>query len=357
MNKKIISIVVVIIVIILGVWSFQDKTTGPKEVIKIGVVAPMTGSAAVFGTAFVKGIEMAVADVSKENTRFMYEIIVEDDQSTPAKSASAASKLINVDKVQAILSSTGATGNSIKSQAEVAKIIHVSNSKDPSIGNVSYNFTNLMLPEDEVIMWVKKAREEGNNTVAVFTQNHAGAVMITKAFLPEAEKQGLRVVYNESFLGDNRDFKTIIAKAKESKADIYFLVAYPPSLDILAKELMDSGAKNIGLIATVNNSTNVNLYNGLWYTDSTLTDRDFLRRFESLNPGIKFSMTTAPYGYDSFNMLVQSFEKGGDANANLKAITEYDGKVGKVTKDANSQNFRSAASIWTMVNGVPEMVR
>jgi len=357
MNKKIISVVVIIVVIILGIWVFQNKPAGDKEVIKIGVVAPLTGSATVFGTTLVKGVEMAAADMSKNNTKYSYKVIVEDDESTPAKSASAASKLINVDKVKAIISTTGGTGNAIKSIAEKAGVIHISNSKDISIGNVPYNYTNLMTPDKEVAASISEALKRGNKTAAILGQVHSGVAMLVKAFLPEAEKQGLKVVYNESFTGDNRDFKTIIAKAKQSKADIYFILAYPPSLDIITKEIVTAGVNNISFTATITTSPNLSLYNGYWFPDCTLADPAFKDRFENLYPGVKFNVVTVPYAYDSFNMLVQSFENGGDANANLKAITEYSGKVGDITKDASSQNFKSSASIWIMKNGVPEMVK
>jgi ABC-type branched-subunit amino acid transport system substrate-binding protein len=167
----------------------------------------------------------------------------------------------------------------------------------------------------------------------------------------------MKVVYRESFAGDTKDFKTIIAKAKLAKADIYLVETYPPALDILTKELINAGVKNISTMGLFTTSPNLNLYNGLWYTDSTLTDQNLMDRFVKAYPGMRFNARTVPYGYDILNMLVQSFEKGGDAFTNMKAITEYDGKVGKVTKTPDSQNFRSSASIWTMVDGVPEMIR
>ena len=89
----------------------------------------------------------------------------------------------------------------------------------------------------------------------------------------------------------------------------------------------------------------------LWYTDATLTDNDLKARFTATYPEIRFNPRTVPYGYDIFNMLVQSFEKGGDPYQNLQAITEYNGKVGIITKSADSRNFRSQASIWTVKDG------
>lgn len=357
MNKKFILGFILVVVVILGIWLAQNRSISEKEVIKIGVVAPVTGAYAAYGSTLAKGAEMALADLSKTNTKYTYQLVVEDDESTPAKSASAASKLINVDKVKAIMTTTSGSGNGVKNLAEKAGVIHVCDCTDVTIGNVPFNYTNLMLPGDESKAWLVEAQKRGNKTIAILSQIHPGTTAIMNALLPQVEGLGMKVVYNESFNGDNRDFKTIVAKAKQSKADLYLVEAYPPSLDIVVKELMDSGIKNISTLALFTTSPNPNLFNGLWFTDSTLTDLDLKGRFAKLYPEIRFNARTVPYGYDIFNMLVQSFEKGGDANANLKAITEYDGKVGRVTKDPNSQNFRSSASIWTMVDGVPVMVK
>ena len=357
MNKKIISVVVLVVVVILGVWSLQNRTVGGKETVKIGVVAPVTGAAAAYGTTLVKGIEMALADVSETSTKYTYQVVVEDDASTPAKSTTATQKLINVDGVKAIITVTSGSGNAVKPIAEKAGIVHICDCNDVTIGNVAYNFTNLILPPDEVKTWLDEAQKRGNKTIAILAQTHPGFTILVNNLLQQVEARGMSVVFNESFNADNRDFKTMVAKAKSKKPDIYLIGAFPPSLDIATKELKDNGIQNISTMGVFTTSPNPSLYNGLWFTDSTLTDLALKERFVKLYPDIRFNARTVPYGYDIFNMLVQSFEKGGDLFANVKAITEYNGKVGKVTKDLNSQNFRSSASIWTMVNGVPEMVR
>ncbi len=354
MSKRIIGVVIAVVVIIVAVWAFENAPSTGKPVIKIGVVAPVTGSFAAYGSTLAKGIEMAAADLSS-TTKYQYQVIVEDDTSSGAAAASAASKLINIDGVKAIITTTSGSGNGVKAIAEKAGVIHICDCTDVSIGNAAYNFTNLMLPVDETHAWLTEAAKRGNKTMAALIQVHPGATALMKAMSSQIDASGLKLVFNESFNGLDRDFKTLVAKAKQSKADIYLVIAYPPSLDIISKELMDAGIKNISTTGLFTTSPTPALFNGLWFTDSTLTDLGLRDRFMNLYPDIRFNARTVPYGYDIFNMLVQSFEKDGDAYANLNAITEYDGKVGKITKELTSHNFRSETSIWTMVNGVPMM--
>ncbi len=355
MNKRIISIVVVIVVVILAVWAFQNKGSSGKPVIKIGIVAPVTGNYAAYGSTLVKGVEMALSDIST-STKYQYQVIVEDDESTPAKSSNAANKLINIDGVKAIITTTSGSGNAVKPLAEKAGVINICDCNDVTIGNANYNFTNLLLPVDEMKLWLTEAKKRGAKNIVVLNQIHPGFIANLNAMLPQVDSFGMKIVYKDSFAGDNRDFKTIVAKAKQANADIYLVLAFPPSLDIISRELKNAGISNISTTASFTTSPTPELYNGLWFTDSTLTDFALKTRFDSLYPNIKFNARTVPYGYDIFNMLVQSFEKGGDVYANVNAITEYDGKVGKITKAADSHNFRSDASIWTMVDGKPVMV-
>ena len=62
-----------------------------------------------------------------------------------------------------------------------------------------------------------------------------------------------------------------------------------------------------------------------------------------------------PYAYDSFNMLVQSFESGQDVLIYVRGMTEYSGTAGKITKEAGSGNFRSAPAVWEIKNGKPTL--
>ena len=351
MNKKIWWSLAAIVVIIIIIFIFRGNSGGTKQVIKIGVVAPVSGSYAAYGATLAKGVQMAAADLSKQQTKYSYQVIVEDDTSNAATAASAASKLINIDKVKAIITTTSGSGNAVKSQAAAAGVIHVCDCTDVSIGNAPYNFTNLILPKDEARAWLTEAQRRGNTKIAILAQIHPGAKALIDALLPQVASTSLRIVSNESFDGNSRDFNTLVTKAKSSGADIYLIEGYPPSLDIISKELMNAGIKNISTMGLFTTSPNPAQYNGLWYTDATLTDPALKTRFETAYPDIRFNARTVPYGYDIFNMLVQSFEKDGDASSNLKSITEYDGKVGKVTKAADSSNFRSEAAIWTVQDG------
>ncbi|HLD63847.1 MAG TPA: ABC transporter substrate-binding protein, partial [Candidatus Peribacteraceae bacterium] len=81
------------------------KPTSSTEPIKIGFIGPLTGDAAALGVDILHGIQIAVDDANATGgiDGRQIQIVAEDGRCTGADAASAAQKLINVDKVVAIL--------------------------------------------------------------------------------------------------------------------------------------------------------------------------------------------------------------------------------------------------------------
>jgi ABC-type branched-subunit amino acid transport system substrate-binding protein len=350
----IIGSVVVIVLIIWGITSgVKNKpavsTTG--KTIKIGLVAPLTGGGAVFGNSFVNAIKLAEQDV--KDTKNTYQILIEDDGTNPAQSASAAQKLINVDKVDALISMTSGTGNAVKPIAAAAKIPNICICSDITVGNADYNFTDLILPDEEAGGWLKEAQSKGAKTIAVLHQNQAGINAIVSSIEKLAPQYGIKIVYEDQWDPTVRDFNTTLGKAKALKPDMFYVVAFPPSGDIIGKELKDANIKNVSSSAGFGITTTPSLYEGLWYNDGNLVDMAFRSRFEQAYPGVIFNVRSAPFGYDSYMMLVQGFEHG-DAYKYLTDLTTYDGKVGTITKNTGERNFHSTPGFWVVTNGKAE---
>ncbi len=323
-----------------------------KQTVKIGLIAPLTGPGAVFGNSIDRAIKLAQQDT--KNTKFTYKVIVEDDGTNPTQSASAAQKLINVDKVQVLISMTSGTGNAVKPIATSNKVPNICICSDISVANADYNFTNLILPDDEAGGWLAAAQKQGVHSIAILHQNQQGINAIINSIKKLASQYKISIVYEDQWDPTVRDFKTIITKARASKPDVFYMVAFPPTEDIIGQELKDLGVKNISSSAGFGISAKPELFDGLWYNDANVSDISFRTRFEEQFPTIRFNVRSAPFGYDSFMMIVNSFESGTDLNAYLSNLTTFDGKAGKITKEAGTRNFHSAPGFWIIKNGKSE---
>jgi branched-chain amino acid transport system substrate-binding protein len=90
------------IAVILLVVSIKENSED-NVVIKIGVVAPLSGDYAAAGENHVKGMQLASEIYSKEHPDSKVELIVEDDGFDASKGLSAFKKLTGIDHVSALL--------------------------------------------------------------------------------------------------------------------------------------------------------------------------------------------------------------------------------------------------------------
>lgn len=357
-NKKILVICSIIIIGIICIVLFGAKsgTDKDKNTIKIGVIAPQTGAGAGFGVPLMKGVELALQDLKASNPTKKYEVVYEDDAGNAGKAASAAQKLINVDRVQAILTVTGGTANAVKPIAEASKVIHIADTADSTVGSGDYNFTNSIVPTDEMPAWLQAAKDKGVKKLSVIYQKHPGMIPSVSLIQKMAPEYGIQIVSYEGFEPTETDFRTVALKAKSSGADTYFIAAYPPSLDSVTRALKQIGQENISTYSLFAISPVPELYNGKWYTDANLADIGFMDRFSKAYPEIRFNVRTAPYGYDMFNMAVKAINSG-NPSVYLKETQQFSGKVGEIIKEKGGNNFRSAPALWTIENGKPVLVK
>ena len=75
-----------------------------QEVLKLGLVAAMSGQSAKSGEAIVRGLSIAIDEINARGGLLgkKVELIVRDDESNPAKGAIAARELVQREKVAAL---------------------------------------------------------------------------------------------------------------------------------------------------------------------------------------------------------------------------------------------------------------
>src|SRR3989344_5931491 len=140
MNKtaKIIVWVVVVALVVWGISAMSDKTA-QSETIKVGFTGPLSGDLANMGENARAAVGIAVEEINNAGGVLgkKLEVIYEDDVCTGGAGANAISKLINSDKVVAVLG--GLCSGATLSEApisEAAKVPQISYcSTNPSISD------------------------------------------------------------------------------------------------------------------------------------------------------------------------------------------------------------------------------
>ena len=221
-------------------------TTAKKKPIKIGAIVSLTGTYAGLGEPEKNVLELEVARINKAggvNGR-QIEVVVEDDATDEAKAVAVASKLIEQEKVVAIIGATG-TGQTMAVRGDVQRA---------AIPQVSMaGGTVITSPVDKLVF----ATPWSNTIVVPFTLDYLERQGITKIGLisdsggfgkdgeavikVDAPKAGIEVVADQTFnLGDT-DMTTQLTKIKNSDAQAIVMWTAGKEAAIIAKNAKDLG--------------------------------------------------------------------------------------------------------------------
>lgn len=336
------------------VWTDEDRWSAPADgIVRIGVIVPRSGPYAILGGSFLKAVELAKEDL--RNTRYQYQLVTVDVGTDPKTARGAIQRAIRDDHIDAIVGGISLFGQVTKPLASAARIPHTCVCTVTSIGDGAYNFTNIPTPEAEATLWVREARRRGIRRVALLSQNYPSIHNHVRALKAEAARAGLPISYEQEFSDTVVDFQPLIAAARASQPDVYYVEALSPQLDVVARQLSEAKIHNIASVVAPSLSQHPELFEGAWYTDSDLRDFAFKTRFERKYPGMQFATHMMPYAYDDFNLIVQAFERGENPAVYLRNVTRYEGTAGPITRAPGSGNFESAPAVWTIRNGKPAL--
>ena len=204
------------------VWLCTLLTAGlayGADPIKIGSVLRLSMGAE-HGIPSQRGVEMAVDEVNKAggiNGR-QVEVIFEDEKDSPAASVNAVQKLINVDKVVAIVGPMTSGGMMAAGKiANDAKVVEISPTattpKLSGYGDYLYRGCSRIDKQAQVLTdYVVKTWKP--KTVAILFSNEPYGKGCADLFTKFFEKNNIKVVATESFMRGSRDFKAQLTKIK-----------------------------------------------------------------------------------------------------------------------------------------------
>ncbi|MDD3668876.1 MAG: ABC transporter substrate-binding protein [Alphaproteobacteria bacterium] len=354
--KKVVLGLAAVVIVGLAVWRHQVITRGPatdKPIVKIGIVAPLSGNLAIIGRPVKGALEVAFQDANARGGKYFYQPIFEDNQFSPMRTATILKKFVFVDKVDAILSLGSNIGLVTAPVAEENKVPHISLATDPAIASGTYNFINWTTPETEARKAMEIILKKGYKRIALIVANHQGPLAMSEALVSKLNAAG---IVNKTLVSNPgiRDFRIDIEKLKRSvNPDLYVMLFFDPELTIFIKQLRESGAKtDVTGIETFSmvSSDILSALEGTWCIDGAEADNETMDRIKAHN---KSDATYAlGQSYDSAMLLVKAFETAPDkagAIDILAATTEYDGIVGRLTRKGNI--FDSEAVVKTIRGG------
>ncbi|NLU11450.1 MAG: ABC transporter substrate-binding protein [Tepidanaerobacter acetatoxydans] len=218
----------------------------PDETIKIGTIGPLTGNIATYGLSTKNGVEIAVEEFNQNGgiNGKPIKLISEDTRGEQTEAANAASKLIEQDKVVAIvggvISSETLTAGPIANDAKVVMISSSSTAAGvPEIGD--YIFRNCLSDEVQAIQLAEYAvKELGLKKFAIMFTNNDYGLSLKEAFEAKAkELAGITAI--ETYNDGEKDFRAQLTKIKGTNPDALYIAGYYTEAAKIAQQAKDQG--------------------------------------------------------------------------------------------------------------------
>lgn len=205
-----------------------------QEVLKLGLVAAMSGQSAKSGEAIVRGLSIAIDEINARGGLLgkKVELIVRDDESNPAKGAIAARELVQREKVAALF-------GGLDTPVSLAIVPFANQNKVPFMGvwaagtpitrnGAAENYAFRVSAVDEL---VDKALVD--YSIAKHQAKKPGMILINNPW-GESNEKGLKAALAaknipyagiEKFETNDVDVVPQLSRLKEAGADVLYLVA------------------------------------------------------------------------------------------------------------------------------------
>ncbi len=221
---------------------------GPSEP-TIGVVLPFTGEASPYGEHIREGINLAAEQINGGGgiAGQPLKVIFEDSGSEPEKGKSSARKLIEQDRVMALIG--GATSSVtlaiLEDVSEPAGVVLLSPAaSSPELSGKSPWF--LRVYPSDTLEGARMADIAGNDLrlrrMVVFAVADEYGRGYKKTLIDRYGRiKNREVIKVHNFMPGDRDFAAMVEETKGLDADSIFLIGYMDAVSTLAKEIRAAG--------------------------------------------------------------------------------------------------------------------
>lgn len=344
--KKTTGVIILLVLIVGAVAVFsRPRSTG----LKIGVIAPQTGNFAVLGERMKNGFEMAKSDLIKAGVIDDIEIVYED-VCQPKDAVSAVQKLIKASKITYLGGSFCLIGfvPSVPILEE-AKVVYFNTAPntDSVLGKKYFISTNSSINEKASRIGAFAYENLKGRTAAIIYYNTPLGSDFNKYLTESFEKSGGDVLTNEITLVDATDFRTQLAKVKQTNPDVLFVVQLASPLGNLLKQAKEMGVKSIivgnsenedpTVIATAAGAAEGFVILSDEPSPKTTKIDDFTSRYKQIYN--EDADVFARNAYDALTLQVMAFNKcGNNTECALKefhAVKNYSGVSGEISISEN----------------------
>ncbi|MEK7208813.1 MAG: ABC transporter substrate-binding protein [Patescibacteria group bacterium] len=362
--KKLIWVVVVLIIIGGGWWVSRQSNIPASggEPIRIGFIGPLTGPLADMGEEQKNTIEIAVEEINNNggvNGRDL-EFVYEDGKCDGKEAATAAQKLINIEKIKIVMPVCSSESLAVAPIAETNKVLEFAVwPTTPAFSGVgTYAFRN-SYSDDDTSKLLAQVAQSKYKTIGVITETTDYTTGVLKAF----KKYFTSAIFEEGFPPDSVDVRTQVAKILSHKPEAVLVNPNSPisGLAILQQLAQQKFTGQLlgNFFGTSNDVIQSSYAQGMIFAsdpevaDSSLKVKLFetYRGLHGVKPNLEFAVAAQ---YDAIYILKQAIEAVGDDPTALKDylhnLKDFEGLLGTYGFNNNGDMVGTKPGLKQIVN-------
>jgi branched-chain amino acid transport system substrate-binding protein len=343
-----------------------DKNGG-GDTIKIGHYASMTGSEATFGISTDNAIRLAIKEKNAAGgvKGRKVELITIDDAGKQSEAATAVTRLINDNKVVAVLgevaSSRSMAGGQIAQKAGVPMISPSSTNPDVTdIGDYIFRVCFLDDFQGWVVAKFMTENLKAKKVAILYDQAQAYSSGLADFFEKAFKEMGGTITTKQAYTGGNLEISSQLQQLKGSNPDAIFLPGYYSDAGTIIRKSREAGIKAVFVGGDGWDSEELpkiagDAINGNYFANHYAPEEDrpavknfvekYRKEYKNATPD-----GLAALGYDAALVLFDAMErapslKGTDLRDALAATKNFTGVTGTFSIDAERNAKKSAVVV------------
>ncbi len=305
-----------------------------EERIQLGVILPLTGPLSIQGVPMKNAMEMAKNELDHTGR---LSILFEDDQFLPKNSLLAAKKLIQRDKVNAIVIFGTNQGKSAIEAISQNNIPFLSINVNRSVISGRAN-AFLLMPSIESMMkiTIKEMMIRGYKRLAILSTIQDSCLLQRDLVISSNQ---FKIVHSEEVSPGEVSARESALRIIKNNPDAVFLSVIPPHGSIFSRSLRELGYKGdiIGGLQIANyaeyKASNGALSDAWVVAGKEESLQNFYKRYRK-NFG-DYPTAEAAYAYDTIKLILSS-PNISQLTTYLSTLHEFNGAVGKFKSDGQN---------------------
>jgi branched-chain amino acid transport system substrate-binding protein len=342
----------------------EDNAAPDHTTIEIGYFGDLTGPTFNFGQSAINGVLMAASEINQAggiNGRKI-DIVIEDDKGSPEEAARLTAKLIDQDKVVAIIAG-GTSGNS-RAAAPKAQASHIPlispSSTDPAVtqtGNYIFRACFVDTFQGEVMASFAVNTLKAHKAAILTDFNSPYSKGLTDYFKLSFGRLGGTIVSEQTYTQGDADFKGQLSTIRSAEPDVIYIPGYYGDVALIAKQ-----ARMIGLTQPLLGGDGWDApelwqiggdaLNGAYISTHYSADNPspeiqqfvelYKQRYSNLLPDAH-----AALAYDAARLLFAAIARTGTTDGDklrdaLSQTKDFNGVTGVISMDANRNAVKPA---------------